>query len=257
MVRVFTGEWAHETNTFSIVPTGIENFKKQHFLVTNKDLVDKRKGTKTTYGATYEAAEKYEWELDTSISADANPSGRITNDAFEYINQLLLRKVSPGKYDGIILHLHGAMVTETYEDAEGEILSRIRSIVGPDVPIVVTLDLHGNITQKMVSNANAFIAVRTYPHVDFYEMAWKAADLLQRAMLGEVKLHTVIARRPQLKGLDNGKTHVGSPMRELIDRGEDLESAEDNDVLIVSVCAGFTAADIYDIGKFHPLLEFC
>ncbi len=73
--------------------------------------------------------------------------------------------------------LHGAMVSEEYEDSEGEILRRCRELVGPDIPIFVTLDLHGNITQQMVDHANCLIAVRTYPHIDFYEMAWKAADL--------------------------------------------------------------------------------
>jgi microcystin degradation protein MlrC len=247
-MRVFTGEWAHETNTFSIVPTTVENFQRAHYLITDEDMLSRRKGTKTTIGATYESAEKYNWTLDTSISADANPTGKITNDTFEHICNLLVSKLEKGKYDGILLHLHGAMVTESYEDAEGEILRRIREIVGNDIPIVVTLDLHGNITTTMAKHASSLIAVRTYPHIDFYEMALKGADLLQRAMKGEVKLHTVIARRPQLKGLDGGKTHIGSPMRDLIDRGEALE-ALGGEMLIVSVCSGFTAADIYDIGE--------
>ncbi len=247
-MRVFTSEWTHETNTFSIVPTTIENFKKQQFITNEEDLLSKRKGTKTPYGATYEAAEKYGWTLDTSISADANPTGRIVNDTFEHICGLLTLKLAKDKYDGILLHLHGAMVTESYEDAEGEILKRIRDIVGPKIPLIVTLDLHGNITETMAQHASALIAVRTYPHIDFYEMAWKGADLLQRAMLGEVTLRTVIAKRPQLKGLDGGKTHIGSPMRDLIDRGEAIEK-EGGEVLVVSICAGFTAADIYDIGE--------
>lgn len=202
-MKVFTGEWHHETNTFSIVPTTIENFKKSHLFTTDEDLIMQRKGTKSSYGAMYEATEKYNWTLDTSISADSNPSGRLTNECFETICSMLLHKVQKDKYDGIILHLHGAMVTESFEDAEGEILRRFRDIVGKEIPIIVTLDLHGNITSTMAQHASALIAVRTYPHIDYYEMAWKAADLLQRAMNGEVKLHTVIAKRPQLRGIWN------------------------------------------------------
>jgi len=97
----------------------------------------------------------------------------------------------------------------------------------------------------MASNANALIAVRTYPHIDHYEMAIKGGELLQRAMKGEIKPVTVIAKRPMLRGLDGGRTQEG-PMRVLIDRGEAVEKA--GGALVVSVCSGFTAADIRDIG---------
>jgi microcystin degradation protein MlrC len=137
------------------------------------------------------------------------------------------------------------MVSESHEDGEGELLGRLRARVGPNVPIVVTLDLHGNITEEMARNANALIAVRTYPHIDYYERAWQGAELLQRAMQGEIHPRTVIARRPMLRGLDGGRTQ-GGPMRELIDRGEALERA--GRALVVSICAGFTAADIRDVG---------
>ncbi len=83
-----------------------------------------------------------------------------------------------GPIDGVLLHLHVAMVTDSHEDAEGELLSRLRRLLGPQVPIVVTLDLHANVTQQMAENANALIAFRTYPHVDMYERALQGAELL-------------------------------------------------------------------------------
>ncbi|MER9370582.1 MlrC C-terminal domain-containing protein, partial [Mesorhizobium sp. M0518] len=101
------------------------------------------------------------------------------------------------------------------------------------------------VTQKMATNASALIAVRTYPHIDYYERAWQGADLLDRALRGEIRPRTVIAKRPMLRGLDHGRTQVG-PMRELIDRGEALEAS--GKALVVSVCAGFSKADIYDLG---------
>ena len=124
----------------------------------------------------------------------------------------------------MLLHLHGAMVVDRHEDGEGELLARLRHRLGPDVPIVVTLDLHANVTQRMADNANALIAFRTYPHIDQYERAWQGAELLERAMRGEVRPRTVIARRPMLYGLDWGRTQRG-PMAELIARGEALEAA--------------------------------
>src|SRR5205823_12222360 len=107
---------------------------------------------------------------------------------------------------------------------EGELLARLRHILGPDVPVVVTLDLHANVTQLMADNASALIAFRTYPHVDQYERAWQGAELLERAMQGEVKPRTVIARRPMLYGLDRGR-HKKGPMAELIGRAEAPEQS--------------------------------
>src|SRR5262249_50445457 len=147
--------------------------------------------------------------------------------------------------DGVLLHLHGAMVVDSYEDGEGELLARLRKILGPDVPVIVTLDLHANVTQQMADNASALIAFRTYPHVDQYERAWQGAELLQRAMNGEVKPKTVIARRPMIYGLDRGR-HQAGPMADLIGRGEALEAS--GEALVVSVCAGFSRANILDVG---------
>ncbi len=240
--RVMTGGVSHETNTFSRIATTMEHFRRGSLLYAN-EIPRARRGTRTGIGATFEAAERYGWLLVHPILAAANPSGTVTDDAFEALVAPLI-DAAPG-VDGVLLHLHGAMVTASFEDAEGELLRRLRIAVGPDVPVVVTLDLHGNITELMASSANALIAYRTYPHIDAYERAWQGAELLQRAMRGEIRPQTVIARRPMLRGLDGGRTQTG-PMRELIARGEALE--QNGAALVVSVCAGFTAADIHDIG---------
>jgi microcystin degradation protein MlrC len=243
MRRVLTAEIAHETNTFSIVPTTLDSFRRSR-LIGGNEIPAARRGTHTAMGASFEAAERFGWTLSHPVVAGANPSGTVTDAAFDTLADMLLAGAEGG-IDGALLHLHGAMVTESHEDGEGELLRRLRDKVGMDVPIVVTLDLHGNITARMAALANALIAVRTYPHIDYYERAWQGAELLQRAMNGEIHPRTVIARRPMLRGLDGGRTQSG-PMRELIERGEALE--REGRALVVSVCAGFTAADIHDIG---------
>ena len=121
-------------------------------------------------------------------------------------------------------------------------LARLRQKLGSLTPIVVTLDLHANVTRKMADNANALIAFRTYPHIDMYERAWQGAELLECAMRGKVRPVTVIARRPMLHGLDWGRTQRG-PMAELIARGEALEAG--GKALAVSICAGFALANIH------------
>src|SRR5437868_15064766 len=97
----------------------------------------------------------------------------------------------------------------------------------------------------MADNASALIAFRTYPHIDQYERAWQGAELLERAMAGEVRPKTIIARRPMIYGLDRGRTQ-GGPMAELIARGEALERT--GDALAVSICAGVSRANSRDVG---------
>src|SRR5436305_4579743 len=243
--RVLTGRFMHETNTFSVQKTDMALWRRRDFHRDNEIPMAFR-GTRSALGATFEAADKYGWTLIHPVSANANPSGTVTDDAFEQIGGLMLQAAERQKpIDGVLLHLHGAMVVESYEDGEGELLARLRRDLGPDLPIVVTLDLHANVTQQIADNASALIAFRTYPHIDQYERAWQGAELLERAMQGAVRPRTVIARRPMLYGLDWGRTQKG-PMAELIARGEALEAA--GDVLAVSICAGFPLADIRDVG---------
>src|SRR3954468_6523945 len=235
----------HETNTFSVQKTDMTLWRRRDFHRDN-EIPAAFRGTRSALGATFEAADKYGWTLIHPISAISSPSGNVTDNAFEEIGGMMLKSArEQGPIDGVLLHLHGAMVVDSYEDGEGELLARLRRILGPEVPVVVTLDLHANVTQQMADNASALIAFRTYPHIDQYERAWQGAELLERAMQGEVKPKTVIARRPMLYGLDRGR-HRAGPMAELIARGETLEAA--GDALVVSICAGFSRANICDVG---------
>jgi microcystin degradation protein MlrC len=243
--RVLTARFMHETNTFSRVPTDMAMIRHRDYHLEN-EIPEVFRGTRSAFGATFEAAEKFGWSLVHPVSANPNPSGIVTGEAFETITGMILDAVdAKGPIDGVLLHLHGAMVSDSHEDAEGEFLARLRCRLGPDTPVVATLDLHANVTQRMADNANALIAYRTYPHIDQYERAWQGTELLQRAMDGEIRPRTVIARRPMMYGLDHGRTQQG-PMAELIARGEALEHS--GEVLAVSICAGFSRANIHDVG---------
>jgi microcystin degradation protein MlrC len=243
--RVLTSRFMHETNTFSRVTTDMAMIRRRDYHLENEIPVAFR-GTRSAFGATFEAADKFGWTLVHPISANPNPSGVVTDDAFERITGMILHAVDmKGPIDGVLLHLHGAMVSQSYEDAEGEFLARLRQRLGTEVPVVVTLDLHANVTQRMADNSSALIAYRTYPHIDQYERAWQGAELLERAMQGEIRPKTVIARRPMMYGLDHGRTQRG-PMAELIARGEAIE--RNGEALVVSICAGFSRANIRDVG---------
>ena len=245
MPRVLTARFMHETNTFSRVTTDMALIRRRDFHLEN-EIPQAFRGTHSALGATFEAAEKYGWTLVHPVSANPNPSGIVTDDAFEQITGMILEASDvKGPIDGVLLHLHGAMVTESYEDAEGELLARLRNKLGPEIPIVATLDLHANVTKRMADNANALIAFRTYPHVDMYERAWQGAELLERAMRQEIRPVTVIARRPMIYGLDRGR-HLSPPMAELLARADLIE--QNGEALAVSVCAGFSRSNIRDVG---------
>jgi microcystin degradation protein MlrC len=243
--RVLAARIMHETNTFSRVKTDMAAFRRRDFHLEN-EIPAAYRGTNSAFGGTFEAADRYGWSLIHPVSAAANPSGLVTTEAFESLTELVLRAAAQqGPIDGVLLHLHGAMVTEAHEDGEGALLARLRAVVGPEIPVIVTLDLHANVTQAMVDHASALIAFRTYPHIDMYERALQGAALLDRAMRGEVKPKTVLARRPTIYGMNFGRTQNG-PMAELLQRGAQIETA--GEALVVSVCAGFTHADIHDVG---------
>jgi microcystin degradation protein MlrC len=243
--RVLAARIMHETNTFSRVLTDMAAFRRRDFHLEN-EIPGAYRGTRSALGATFEAADKYGWSLVHPVSASANPSGLVTREAFEELSRLLVEAArKQGPIDGVLLHLHGAMVTQDCEDGEGELLRRLRGVIGPDAPVIVTLDLHANVSQAMADLANCLIAFRTYPHVDQYERAWQGAELLERAMRGEIAPKTVIARRPTIYGLNHGRTQSG-PMVEALARAEAIERR--GDALVVSLCAGFTRADIHDVG---------
>ena len=139
------------------------------------------------------------------------------------------------------------MVTETSDDGEGALLARLRERAGPDLPILATLDLHANVTDRMAELATALISYRTYPHVDLRERGAEAGRLLARCLAGEVKPRVAVARAPLLNGCDDGRTTGQGQMLDHLAAARRLE-AEMPGVLNVSVNAGFVDADILEAG---------
>ena len=215
--RVLSGQIKHETNTFSRLPTTLDSYRER-YLCLGSDVAKAMRSTLTEMGAFLDAADRFGWSLVHPIAANATPSGRLTPETWHYLRDTLLDSLErDGPFDGMLLSLHGAMVTETTEDAEGELLAMLRERVGPDMPVCVTLDLHANVTERMAVNANALIAYRTYPHVDMYERGIQAAELLQRAMQRETHPVCLVRHRPQIDGADHGRSQSG-PMAELLRR---------------------------------------
>ncbi len=240
--RVLLAQFMHETNTFSKLPTTLADYR-QRFLVEGEAIVPKFKGTKNEMGGYIDSAARYGWHPVYAVAANATPSGTLTKETWETIRDIILNTAKKaGKLDGICLSLHGAMVSETEDDAEGALLEALRGIVGSDVPIATTLDLHANATVKMAKNANALVSYRTYPHIDGYERAVQAAALVQAAMEGKKKPRCLLVQPAMLEGADHGRTTQPGQMRDLLAKADAFE--KEAGINVVSIQAGFTWSDM-------------
>lgn len=245
--RVLAGLIKHETNGFNRIPTTLEDYRSAG-LRLGEEVGRFYRGTRLEMGGFIAAAEEEGWELLHPVAAFANPSGLVADEAFEFLAGELTDGIrAAGKLDGVLLALHGSMVTYSLEDPEGEILRRVRELVGPDVPVAVTLDPHGNVTEEMASRADIITAFRTSPHTDHHETARRAAAILARAMRGEVRPRVVLARRPMLTGFDGCRTHTGhGPMIEAMAIAARMEA--EPGVLCVSIQSGFSRCDCAAVG---------
>ena len=243
--KILSAEISHETNTFSTLPTTLALYKARR-CYRGEEIARALSGTRTEIGGHLDAAKKYGWKLVQPIAAAATPGGKTPAKDWAYLSAAVLEACQEGPFDGVLLSLHGAMVTEDQDDAEGDLLRRLREKLGPDIPIAISLDLHANVSNAMARLANIVVAYRTYPHIDQYEGGMEAADLLQRAMNGEIRPRSLVWRAPVLEGLDYGRTQ-GGPMSRILGHADQLRQKYPG-VLATAICAGFVWADIPDAG---------
>lgn len=243
---VLTAEVSHESNTFSIRPADLAAFEMRGIL-HGEAAIAARGDANTPLAGFLDVARPQGWRVIHAVSATAAPSGPVTREAFEHIVGSITDAARRHKdtLHGIALGLHGAMVTDFSEDGEGEILEQLRAIVGPDLPIAMTLDPHANVTARMAALANIIAAYKTYPHVDMRDCGRQAADILRRTMAGEIAPVTIRATRPMLEEVNGGRTDIG-PMIARIAQARAYE--QEPDVFAVSVNGGFGNADIFEVG---------
>ena len=214
-------------------------------LLIGDDVISGTEGINLPIAGFVEAAgSDTDIELLPILWCAAEPSAHVTDDAFERITGMILDGLrNAGHVDGLYLDLHGAMVTERFEDGEGELLSRIRALVGNDLPIVVSLDLHANVPPRMTRHASSMTIFRTYPHLDMAETGKRAYRLLRRHLSGE-PIFKAFRQLPFLIPLQAQYTGA-SPCQELYGRLDDIISGP---VISADIAMGFTAADIRDLG---------
>ncbi len=242
-MKVVIAQMKHETNTFSPVPTPLARFATgAPTPPEGQDAYAAYKGTGSGISAFIDLAEAAGAQIEIPIAAAAWPSGPVEDAAFEHIASRICAAVARG-CDAVLLDLHGAMVTQTYEDGEGELLRRVRA-VAPNVPIGVALDMHTNLYPGMVDASTVIAGYQTYPHVDVYETGQRAGRAIFAMLAGKAKPAMAWGNKPMLphvmrQGSDD------SPNKELQARCREMEK---QGALSASLFVGFPNADIHNAG---------
>jgi len=247
MARIAIGGFQHETNTFSPIPAAFCDFEAPDAwpgLTRGAALLDAVAGINLPAAGFVQEARSLHHELVPLTWCSAQPSGRVTRDAFERVSALLLDDLRAcGGADAVYLDLHGAMVAEHLDDADGEILRRVRNLVGGKVPVVASLDFHANISPQMAQLATALVSYRTYPHVDMADCGARAARVMHDLLRGA----RVTSRLEQVNFLIplTSQSTLTEPMHSLMAQAAAAGRAP---ALSVCLAPGFPAADVAHCG---------
>jgi microcystin degradation protein MlrC len=248
MTRIAVGGFLHETNTFAPTKATYEDFVHGGgwpSMAFGEDVLKVMRDINVGLAGFAGAAETNGWELAPTISCGASPSAHVTKDAFERIVKVMVDGVAAaGPLDGVYLDLHGAMVTEHLDDGEGEILARVRKVIGNDIPLVASLDLHANVTPEMVEHADALIAYRTYPHIDMAETGRSAAKHLALLLNTKQRFAKAFRQLPFLIPISWQCTN-DQPTKAIYEK---LAALESDAVPTLSFAPGFPAADFEGCG---------
>jgi microcystin degradation protein MlrC len=246
-LRIAAAGFMHETNTFVPRPTTFEDFavaQQYPGLCFGEDMLRRIAGRNLGVTGFAEVASKAGHRIMPICWSFAQPGGVVADHAFERISAMIVEPLGYLDPDVVFLELHGAMVTEAHEDGEGELLRRVRAVVGPDVPIVCTLDLHGNISEASVKAASLMTAYRTYPHVDWGDTGRRAARFLPDVMRWGARPASAFRRHDALIPVTAQSTYT-EPGRGIYGLIEGLEKKHG---VALSLMMGFPPADIAECG---------
>lgn len=241
-MRVAVTMMSHETNTFSPVITDLARFSGGRMEpISGRAAIETYTGTASCLGGYLKVCNERGAEVVMSIAAGAAPSGPVEDDAYEYMTQKIV--AAAADCDMLLLDLHGAMVTRSFEDGEGELLRRIRA-VAPNLPIAVSLDMHANLYDDIVKLATVVTGYHTYPHIDMDSTAERGANILFDAIAGKHTPTMSWGNAPMLPHVMRQGTDDW-PNQALQNRAKALEQ---EGVLGVSLFTGFPHADIHNAG---------
>lgn len=241
-MRVFSGGLATETNTFGPMPTGMASFKDRGYFAAGQ-----HPDTMFFYAGPLWAArlrgKEHGWDLVEGMVAGAQPSGTTTRATYEALRDELLADLRGAlPVDMVLLGLHGAMVADGYDDCEGDLLQRVREIVGPNVVVGAELDPHNHLTPAMVDNADVLVCYKEYPHTDVLERAFELVDLCAAQVRGEIAPVAAVVDCRMIVTMHTSR----NPARAFVDRIQSLEGKDG--VLSISVTHGFAWGDVAEMG---------
>lgn len=243
-MRIAVAGLMHESNTFNTLKADRAAFAAQ-CLAFGAEWIDEWREAHHEVGGFLEALTAGGDEILPIVMAWATPSGPVTDDLFNEVTQHLVHEIKRQRPDGLLLALHGAMVTESHLDGDGEVLFRLRQALGSELPIVITLDLHGNLSTRLIENSTAAIAYRTCPHVDQRARGIQAAELLRRVLRAEVRPVQAIAKPPVIVNIMVHDTSL-EPLKSFMHAARQLERQPG--ILAVSLLPGFAYADVPQMG---------
>ncbi|MDN3919128.1 M81 family metallopeptidase [Roseateles violae] len=243
-MRLFLGGLIHETNSFSPLPTSRQSFEEGVLIRGSEPQALARLREQAVLGGVFEAAKRQGDTLLPGLFAQAEPAGPLPRADYERLRDELLADLQAAMpVDAVLLVLHGAMLAEGYPDCEGDLLQRVRALVGEQVPVGALLDLHCNLSPAMVDSGAVLIACKEYPHTDYAPRGVELHGLLSRMARGELKALRAQWRRVPMTGIF-GTTE--SPMREFVQRLQDSERCAG--LLTVSALHGFPWSDTEHTG---------
>ena len=242
MKKIAVAGFQHETNTFAPQPTTFEIFEERGAwpeLTRGESLIKRFLGLNLPISGFISACNH---KVEPILWAAAEPGGFVENDAFELITNEIVDGIINSRPDAVYLDLHGAMVTRKYDDGEAEILRRIREAAGYDLPLAVSLDLHGNLSKSFFDLADLVTIYRTYPHVDLAETGARAADLLSMALKKPLKKAW---RRANFLIPVTAQGTDYQPSKNIYNY---IDKISQNEVASIDLAMGFPPADIPELG---------
>ncbi len=242
-MRVFTGSLATETNTFAPMPTGLASFKDRGYFPAGRHPKELNLFA-GPLAALREVAPQRGWTVIEGMVAAAQPSGTVTREAYEQLRDELLADLRGAlPLDMVILGLHGAMVADGYDDCEGDLLTRVREIVGPKVVVGAELDPHMHLSPLMVEQADVLVSMKEYPHTDVMERARELVQLCEARVQGRIRPTPALADCRMVVPIHTTR----EPARGFIDRVQAMEGR--NGVLSISIGQGFAHGNVPEMGS--------
>ena len=249
MKKILIGGFQHETNTFSPVATSYDNFaigSEWPGLTRHQQLFEVFKDEcNIPISGFLSAAQQLGYDCIPATWCAASPSGKVTKDTYEKIVAMLLEDIEAhNDIDAIVLDLHGAMVAEHLDDGEGDLLKRIRAVTGADLPIIIALDFHANVTSTMLEHATQMHIYKTYPHMDMFTTGQACIQSLQQIFAGKNYLHKTLRHTNYIMAL-NAQCTLVDPFKTIY---HEINKLEQQHQCLISLAPGFALADIKDAG---------